>query len=292
MSNKNESVLELKEDYYWENGFMVFTEAYHLRRGHCCNSGCRHCPYGLSKNNTGGKRKVTISWSGGKDSAFALYKILLLQEFEIVNLHTVIDESTKRVGLHGIHETLIEKQAECIGIPLEKIYLTSSENHDVYNACMLQFYDRCATQGIELVIFGDIFLEDLRNYRINLLNPSKLSALFPLWKVNSKMIVNDFLDQGFKTVICSADASLFSECQVGNIIDKDFLTTLSSRVDPCGENGEFHTFVYDGPLFKSPVQITKGQVVKKSYTYQKKNDNGILESVESAFWFQDFHLNK
>jgi uncharacterized protein (TIGR00290 family) len=289
MSN-SKSGHELSEDYYWENGFMVFTESYHLKRGYCCNSGCRHCPYGFNKGNNG-RRKVTVSWSGGKDSAFALYKVLLSQEYEIVNLHTVIDESTKRVGLHGIHETLIEKQADCIGLPLKKIYLASSENHNVYTACMLEFYNHCAQQGIELVVFGDIFLEDLRNFRIDLLKPSKLSALFPLWKARSEMIVNDFLEKGFKTTVCAADASLFSEDQVGNIIDKDFLATLSPRVDPCGENGEFHTFVYDGPLFKSPVPIVKGEVVKKTYTYQKKNDSGILESVESDFWFQDFRLN-
>ena len=237
------------------------------------------------------KKKVTISWSGGKDSAFALYKVLLSQEYEIVNLHTVIDKQSRRVGLHGIREKLIERQADCIGFPLEKIYLPASENHEAYKTQMLKFYNQCAEQGIELVIFGDIFLEDLRNYRIDLLKPSKLSALFPLWKVNSKMIVNDFLDKGFKTTICAADASFFSEGQVGNMIDKDFLEALSPRIDPCGENGEFHTFVYDGPLFTSPVPITKGKVVKKTYIYQKKNDNGILESVESAFWFQDFHLN-
>jgi uncharacterized protein (TIGR00290 family) len=282
---------ELSEDYYWENGFMVFTEAYHLKRGNCCNNGCRHCPYGFNEDNNNGRRKVSVSWSGGKDSAFALYKVLLSQEYEIVNLHTVIDKQTRRVGLHGIHETLIEKQADCIGIPLKKIYLASSENHHAYTSCMLEFYNQCAQQGIELVVFGDIFLEDLRDFRINLLKPSKLSALFPLWKVNSKMIVNDFLDKGFKTTVCAADSSFFSEDQVGNIIDKDFLAALSPHVDPCGENGEFHTFVYDGPLFKSPVPIEKGNVVKKTYKYQKKNDNGILESVESAFWFQDFRLN-
>ncbi|HKZ37797.1 MAG TPA: hypothetical protein VJ184_09115, partial [Chryseolinea sp.] len=136
-----------------------------------------------------------------------------------------------------------------------------------------------------------IFLEDLRNFRIDLLKPSKLSGLFPLWMVNSKMIVNDFLDKGFKTTVCAADSSFFSEGQVGNIIDKDFLAALSPGVDPCGENGEFHSFVYDGPIFKSPVPITKGKVVKKTYTYQKKNDNGVLEIAESAFWFQDFRLN-
>jgi len=290
MQERNKSDLEQTRDYYWENGFMVFTEAYHLKRGHCCNSGCRHCPYGYNKDTSTRKKRATMSWSGGKDSALALYTVQLSQEFEIVSLHTMIDESTRRVGLHGIHETLIEKQAEHIGIPLKKIYLTGAENQERYSACMLNFYNECADQAIEVVIFGDIFLEDLRDYRINLLKPSKLSGLFPLWKVDSKIIVNDFLEKGFKTTICAADASLFTEHQVGNVFDKNFLEMLSPHIDPCGENGEFHTFVYDGPLFKLPVRITKGKIVKKTYSYYRENSNAVLEKVNSTFWFQDFHL--
>jgi uncharacterized protein (TIGR00290 family) len=235
------------------------------------------------------KKKVTISWSGGKDSAFALFKILLSKEYDVVNLHTVIDEETKRVGLHGIREKLIEAQAACIGIPLKKIYLPASENHDAYKKCMQKFYRECAQHDIDGVVFGDIFLEDLKNFRLSLLGPSKLFAVFPLWKLDSRILVTDFINTGFKTTICSANASLFAEHHLGSFVDKQFLETLSSEIDPCGENGEFHTFVFDGPLFKRPVQITKGDLVKKTYVYQKKRDDGTLENLQSTFWFQDFN---
>jgi uncharacterized protein (TIGR00290 family) len=235
------------------------------------------------------KKKVTISWSGGKDSAFALYKILTSGEFEVVNLHTVIDQDSKRVGLHGVRETLIEKQAAHIGLPLEKIYLPASDNHEVYKSTMQKFYHECAAREIDGVVFGDIFLEDLRDFRMALLQLSKLSAFFPLWKVDSKMLLNDFIDLGFKTTICSADANFFSPPNLG-LLDPDFLDTVPSSVDPCGENGEFHTFVFDGPLFREHIAIAKGEIVKKTYSYQKKESNGEIKNIESSFWFQDYFL--
>lgn len=236
------------------------------------------------------KKKVTISWSGGKDSAFALYKIFLSRDFDIVNLHTVIDEETKRVGLHGVREKLIERQANCIGIPLEKIYLPASGDHGAYTKCMHEFYRQCAVQGIEGVVFGDIFLEDLRNYRLDLLRPSELFGYFPLWKSDSRLLAEDFIKTGFKALLCSADAKLFSAQQLG-VIDQNFLEMLPPSTDPCGENGEFHSFVYDGPVFKEPIAIRKGNVIERKYSYQKKDINGELVNVESAFWFQDLDLS-
>ena len=232
------------------------------------------------------KKKVTISWSGGKDSAFALYKILASGEFEVVNLHTVIDQDSKRVGLHGVRESLIEKQAEHLGLPLEKIYLPASNDHEAYKSIMQNFYRACAGNGIEGVVFGDIFLEDLRSFRITLLDTTKLTASFPLWKVDSKVLVDEFIDIGFKTTLCAANANFFSSHQLG-LIDHKFLELLPAGVDPCGENGEFHTFVFDGPLFKKPIPITMGEIVSKTYTYQKKEPNGETKKLESTFWFQD-----
>ena len=233
------------------------------------------------------KKKVTMSWSGGKDSAYALYKILLSQAYDVVNLHTVIDDQTRRVGLHGVPEILIEKQAQAIGLPLEKIYLTASESQDAYETCVQEFYQKCFSEGIEGVVFGDIFLEDLRQYRMNLLKPSKLFAQFPLWGIDSRMIVNDFIDAGFKSAICSADATLFSEEQLGRTIDRYFLTSLATGIDPCGENGEFHTFVYDAPIFQTSIPLRKGDVIRKTYSYRKKNEDGAIVELESPFWFQD-----
>jgi uncharacterized protein (TIGR00290 family) len=228
-----------------------------------------------------------MSWSGGKDSAFALYEILKTQEFEVVSLHTVIDEKTKRVGLHGVSEILIEKQAESIGLPLEKIYLPPSDDRELYASCMEGFYQRCIDAGIEGIVFGDIFLEDLKIYRINLLKPFKLFSSFPLWGRDSRKIVTDFIDAGFKSIICSANAALFSMEQLGNTIDHQFVASLPSGIDPCGENGEFHTFVFNGPLYKKPISLTMGEVVRKTYSYRTKNLHGETEDLETAFWFQD-----
>ena len=235
------------------------------------------------------KKKVTISWSGGKDSAFALYKIFASGEFEVVNLHTVIDQDSKRVGLHGVREMLIEKQAEHIGIPLEKIYLPASTDHEVYRSTMQKFYRECADDGIEGVVYGDIFLEDLRDFRLSLIEPNKFTATFPLWKLDSKILLNDFIATGFKTTLCAADAAHFSPHQM-SLVDHKFLSLLPPGVDACGENGEFHTFVFDGPLFKKPIPITKGEIVKKTYSYQKTEPNGEVKRLESSFWFQDLLL--
>lgn len=271
--------------FYIENGFTVFTAAYHLSRGYCCKNGCRHCPYEFKNERV--KKKVSMSWSGGKDSAFALYETLKRSEVDVMNLHTVIDEKTRRVGLHGVPEILIEKQAEAIGLPLEKIYLPAAEDHAAYTTCMRQYYQRCVDSGIDGIVFGDIFLEDLKTYRINLLKPFKLFSSFPLWGRESGKLITDFIDAGFKSTMCSANAALFSKKQLGNIIDREFVASLRSGIDPCGENGEFHTFVFDGPLYKNPIPLTMGEVVQKTYSYQTKNPNGEIENLETVFWFQD-----
>lgn len=272
------------EDYYLENGLLVFTEAYHLKRGYCCESSCRHCPYGFKKLR---KQRVSISWSGGKDSAFALYKILHSDLYEIAHLHTVIGEDTRRVGLHGVPEDLIERQARALNLPLKKLYLKNSDNHDAYVDLMNSFYKEAREEGVAGIVFGDIFLEDLRKFREQLLKEEQLLPLFPIWKIESSQILNDFINAGFKTIICSADASLFGKHDLGKIIDHGFLNSVKDKIDPCGENGEFHTFVYDGPIFREKIQFDLGDVIKKSYSFKKKNEDGSLDECRSSFWFQD-----
>lgn len=137
-------------------------------------------------------KKVTISWSGGKDAAFALYKIVKSGKYEVVHLHTVVDEDTRRVGMHGVREELIYQQAQYMGLPLRIVYLKKSESDNNYTKLMTAFYQDCAKQGIEGVVFGDIYLEDLRTYRETLLASSGLEALFPLWNEDTKTVVTDF----------------------------------------------------------------------------------------------------
>lgn len=233
------------------------------------------------------KKKVTISWSGGKDSAFALYHVLQSGTYEVAGLHIVINEETKRVGMHGVREALIERQAEALGLPLTKLYLESSESHGAYQQLMRSFYQQCVNHNIDAVVFGDIFLEDLKIFREALLRPSGLQGIFPLWQRDTGAMITDFIHCGFKTLICAANATYFPPAQMGKTIDDAFVRQLPAAVDPCGERGEFHTFVYDGPFFKIPVAYERGEVVSKTYTYHKTDDKGGSEKIETTFLFQD-----
>lgn len=233
------------------------------------------------------KKKVTISWSGGKDAAFALYKILLSGGYEVVNLYTVINKETKRVGLHGVREELIDLQAAAVGFPLHKIYVDSASDNEAYEHAMHRFYHKCKHEGIDVIVFGDIFLEDLKQYREKLLSAFSIQALYPLWKIDTSLLIQDFMHTGFKSVVCSANTSFFPKEKLGAVIDANFLDQLPADVDPCGENGEFHTLVIDGPLFKAPLAFDRGEVVGKFYHYKRKNPDGSIDALHESFWFQD-----
>lgn len=234
------------------------------------------------------KKRITVSWSGGKDSAFALYKMLLSEEYEVAHLHTVIGKETKRVGLHGIREELIDRQAQSLGIPLIKLYLETSDDHSAYEKLVKEFYRQCAGDKIEGIMFGDIFLEDLKQYREELLRESGLTPIYPIWKMDTRNLLDDFIRTGFKTVVCAVNGNFFSSEQLGHTLDRQFIDSIFPGVDPCGENGEFHTFVYDGPLFQAPVLFDEGKIVSKEYAYKMKRDDGSVEQVNTTFWFQDF----
>lgn len=233
------------------------------------------------------KKKVTISWSGGKDSAFALYKILLSGEFEVVSLHTLINAETRRVGMHGVREELIEVQAKALNIQLYKIYVTASMNHKAYESAMHLFYQKSIHDKIEAIVFGDIFLEDLKKYREDLLAGYPFQTLYPLWGIDTPVLIQDFIHTGFKTIICSANKKYFSKQQVSSVLDQHFMESIPAGVDPCGENGEFHTWVYDGPIFRTPLLYVLGEVVEKTYPYKRVNADGTEDALQESFWFQD-----
>jgi len=235
----------------------------------------------------GVKKKVTVSWSGGKDSAFALFKILAQNDLEVVSLHTVLNADNRRVGLHGVHQDLIEKQAAALGIGLVKLYLDPSMDHAAYEKLMRGFYHDCSRSGIDGVVFGDIFLEDLKQYRLNILDHSGLEGIFPLWGLETGTMITDFINVGFKTIICAADKRHFDQTVPGKTIDHNFVDSLPAGVDACGENGEFHTFVYDGPVFRSPVVFTLGSTVERVYQYQVMQSDGSVSQAESVFLFKE-----
>jgi uncharacterized protein (TIGR00290 family) len=227
------------------------------------------------------KKKSIFNWSGGKDSALALYKILQQDDYKIGCLLTSINKEYQRISMHGIRKELLIQQAQSIGLPLEIIEIPESTNMDTYDQLMLKKLSRLKKSDYEYSIFGDIFLEDLRAYREQKLAEAKLRAVFPLWKIDTKEVIQEFIDLGFKTMVVAADANLLGKEFVGRIIDLQFLKDLPKNVDPCGENGEFHTFVFDGPIFHKPIDFTIGEKVLKEY----KNDEN--SNWNSKFWYCD-----
>ncbi|ASE62921.1 ATP-binding protein [Chryseobacterium indologenes] len=234
------------------------------------------------------KPQALFNWSSGKDSALALYKILQENQYEVSTLLTSIHEEFQRVSMHGVHVSLLEKQAESLGIPLVKMELPKEPSMEEYQKIMSNTMAEIQALGVTHSIFGDIFLEDLRKYREQQLNAIGMQAVFPLWKKDTSRLIREFLDLGFKTIVTCVNGSYLDKGFAGRMIDHDFIKDLPENVDPCGENGEFHTFTFDGPIFKTPVAFEIGETVKK--TYPKPKTDADKEGGEYVFWFSDLIL--
>lgn len=224
-----------------------------------------------------------FNWSGGKDSTLALYKILQQGRFDIRYLLTTFNREADRVSMHGVRNELLLAQAKALEIPVKQVFLPESPDMKAYETAMNEAIEALKAEGIADCIFGDIFLEDLRSYRENKLAESGISAHFPLWKQDTYNLIHEFVELGFKTMVVCTDASKLDETFCGRVIDHKFLADLPEGVDPCGENGEFHTFVFDGPIFKEPLRFSKGEKVYKTYTAQTAEG----KITEYGFWFQD-----
>lgn len=233
------------------------------------------------------QKKIILSWSGGKDACLALHYLMQSPEYEIDHLHTVIGEDTNRVGMHGIKKELIEAQAKSLKLPLKISYLPSDKSNISYEQVMLEYTEYCAAKGVNTIAFGDIFLEDLKNYREEKMGEVGMKCLFPLWRKDTKNVINEFLDLGFQTKICAGDASKLNKEMIGKTITQDLLHQLPKNVDPCGENGEFHTFVYDGPLFKNPIEVDLQSIQSHFYEYRIEK-NKKIKKVKSEFYFAEF----
>lgn len=212
------------------------------------------------------KDPIVMSWSGGKDAAFALYKILQENKYEVKYLLTNIYDPNKRVSMHGVPEELIEAQAKSIGIPLKKMYIKES-THEEYNLKMEEMLLSFKAEGIHKVAFGDIFLEDLKQYREDKLAEVDMQGIFPLWKRNTKELALEFISKGFKSHVCSVDASKIPSNLVGVDFSADFLNKLPNEIDACGENGEFHSYCYDGPLFNNRIDFIINGISEQKYEY-------------------------
>lgn len=229
------------------------------------------------------KIKVSLSWSGGKDSAFALWKLINDNRYEVIGLHTAFGEESRRVGMHGIEEVLIEVQAEALGLRLDRIYYPASGDNAAYEKAMGQYLSTIEAEGIKHIAYGDILMADLKKYREEKLAERGFLALFPLWGSDTKVLAEEFIQAGFKTKICAADADKISKDWLGQDYDQEFLEHLMGEVDPCGENGEFHSFCYDGPVFSLPIAIRCKEVVQKAYDIVLENG----EMDNKRYWFAE-----
>jgi len=204
---------------------------------------------------------ILVAWSGGKDSALALNQIQSTGKYEIRALLTTITEDYGRVSMHGFRTKLLESQATALGLNLEKVMISKKCTNEEYDSKMQTVLAKYLALGVKTVMFGDIFLEDVRRYREDNLVKVDMNALFPLWNSDTKEMADQFMEQGFKAIITCVDSNALDGSFIGRDFNSKLLSDLPSSVDPCGENGEFHTFVYDGPNFKHPIKFTKAEIV-------------------------------
>lgn len=233
------------------------------------------------------KNKTYFNWSSGKDSALALYYLLQDNNYKVDELITTVNSYYNRVSMHGLRKELLTIQTNALQIPASIIELPEQPTMELYEQKMIETTSRLKKKGFTHSAFGDIFLEDLKTYRENQLATQNLKTVFPLWKKDTKQLIMEFLNLGFKTIIVCANAKYFGEEFVGKIIDKDFINDLPEDVDPCGENGEFHTFCFDGPIFKHPILFSIGEKVYREYNTPKTDDNSICKAEKSGFWYCD-----
>ena len=215
----------------------------------------------MSKEIKPGAEKILVSWSGGKDSAMALAEVLKGGQYEAAALLTTVTRDYDRISMHGVRRGLLHAQAESLGLALEEVFITRSASNAEYETQMEAALSKYKDTGISSVAFGDIFLEDLRVYREEKLGALNMRAIFPLWKKDTNVLVHQFITAGFKAVTTCVDTRVLGVQFVGREIDEQFLAELPPGIDPCGENDEFHSFVYDGPIFRRPVSFNIGEKV-------------------------------
>jgi uncharacterized protein (TIGR00290 family) len=238
------------------------------------------------------KPKAFFNWSSGKDSALALYKTLQNNSFEISCLLTSVNTHFQRISMHGVRVSLLEQQVESIGLPLIKMEIPEMPTMEIYETVMRSALEKLKEEGITHSIFGDIFLEDLRKYREDLLGKIGFQGVFPLWKMDTKKLIQEFLDLGFQTIVVCVNEQFLTKDFVGRVIDKQFIADLPENVDACGENGEFHTFTFDGPIFFKPIDFEIGEIVYKKYEKPKSDAQNEVcnpsdDEIHYGFWYCD-----
>lgn len=207
------------------------------------------------------RKNILISWSGGKDSSLALYEIQKSRDYEVAALITTITSDYDRVSMHGLRTILLDEQASSLNIPLEKIFISKNAPNDEYESRLKEALLKYKQLGIRDVVFGDLFLEEIKKYREDLLGKIGMECVFPIWKRDTVKLAKRFIELGFKAITVCVDSYVLGEEFAGREFNKQFLNDLPEGIDPCGENGEFHTFVYDGPILKNPIDHELGEIV-------------------------------
>ncbi|WP_338875998.1 diphthine--ammonia ligase [Spirosoma sp. SC4-14] len=228
-------------------------------------------------------KKAIMNWSGGKDSALALWRIRQSGNYAVETLLTTLNATNRRISMHGVSEKLLDEQAYRLGLPQTKLYLPEESAMSDYEQRMADALQPLVDRGVTQAIFGDIFLEDLRQWREDRLAKQGLTGVFPIWQMPSLQLLDEFWDAGFATIVVSVNSQYLDKSFCGRVLDRAFVDELPAGVDPCGENGEFHTFVYQAPYFAEPIDIQVKDIVTKTYEF----NTATGEQQTSTYYFAD-----
>ncbi|QHL87582.1 ATP-binding protein [Nibribacter ruber] len=238
------------------------------------------------------KPTAIFNWSGGKDSALALHRTQQQDQFHLHALFTSLSQAHQRVTMHGVREELMRQQLQQLGLPWKPLFLPEGVSLPDYNQAMKTAWQDFTKAGVTHAIFGDIYLEDLRQYRETQLAEVGVKAVFPIWQQDTTDLLEEFWRLGFKAKVVCVNGKHLDASFAGRDLDEAFIKDLPAGIDPCGENGEYHTFVYDGPNFKAPVPVQVGETVFKSYApaSQTADDDCFVANppaYDTGFWFCD-----
>ena len=224
-------------------------------------------------------KKAVLFWSAGKDSAMTLHSLKQDPQVEIMGLVTTLNSGIERISMHGISEKVLDRQVEQLGFPIIKMWVPNQPDYYSYEEAFLKTCTKLLEMGVDTLVFGDIFLEDLRAYREELASKAGLNTYFPLWKRSANELKQVLTDEGFEAITCCVQSDKLGNNWIGKQLNADFFKNLPSGIDPFGENGEFHTFCYKGPVFRNPINFETGEVVFKPLQIKQTDraeDTGFL----------------
>ena len=239
------------------------------------------------------RERIVFCWSGGKDSALALDRTLRDERYEVAALLTTCNEELQRVSMHGVRIALLEAQAQAIGLPLYKVFVSRRSSNEEYGqkmgACLSELK---MMHGISACAFGDIFLEDLRAWREQNLAQLGLRGVFPIWKLDTRELLREFFSRRFESIVCCVSDAWLDQSMVGRLLDQTFIDALPMQVDPCGENGEFHSFAFAGPIFRQPIGFSIGEKIYRPLEGTPTASGSSAAPASAApvtrgFWFCD-----